>query len=426
MATVSKEQLISDLQRVDKDNGSKGVTRDFYRKAGKYSDAEIAVIFSTYTDFCAAAGINQPTLTSEVNSDTWSVFIPNTEFCTADEVASYCKVDLATWELERFRAKDVSKSDEGPRFQISAFFRRRKDILAIRAEIEDLKNEAKRTAPVPNKIKRVKELTGNMLEIGIFDLHMGKLAYPPETGHEPYDIQIAQAMFERALEALIERSKGLKWDKILFTVGNDLLNSDNVAGTTTRGTLVSNDVRYHKVFRKTRAMIVSAIERLRTIAPVLTIVCPGNHDNIATFSLGDSLECWFAKYDDVEINNEPCSRKYVEWGKVMLMFCHGDSGDKNDYPLLIATEQPEMFGRTKFREVHTGHTHQTRLDEKHGVRVRVLPSLSPPDAWHAVNGYTQNLRNAEAYHWNKNEGLVGMAIYNDDCQPPLITKRALI
>jgi hypothetical protein len=110
----------------------------------------------------------------------------------------------------------------------------------------------------------------------------------------------------------------------------------------------------------------------------------------------------------------------------MLMFCHGDGGKRDDYALLMATEKPEMFGRTKFREAHIGHTHQTRLEEKHGVRVRVIPSLSPADDWHSENGFVGNLRSAEAYFWNKKEGLVGTAIYNDDCQPPLITKRTLV
>jgi hypothetical protein len=94
------------------------------------------------------------------------------------------------------------------------------------------------------------------------------------------------------------------------------------------------------------------------------------------------------------------------------MFTHGDKGKRNDYPLLMATEQPEMFGQTKYREAHTGHTHQTKLDEQHGVRVRVLPALCEADDWHAENAFVGNLRSAEAYVWNKDEGLINIAITN--------------
>jgi len=108
------------------------------------------------------------------------------------------------------------------------------------------------------------------------------------------------------------------------------------------------------------------------------------------------------------------------------MMTHGDKGKHKTYPLLMATEQPEAFGQTMFREIHTGHTHQTKTEEQFGVRVRVLPSLSPPDAWHAENGFVSNQRNAEAYVWSAKEGLIAQFYHNDDAYPPVITKRVIV
>jgi hypothetical protein len=126
------------------------------------------------------------------------------------------------------------------------------------------------------------------------------------------------------------------------------------------------------------------------------------------------------------IDNEPTSRRYFQFGKVMLMFCHGDNEKRMDMPLVMASEQPVMWGATMFRECHTGHLHQTRLEETHGVRVRILPSLSPPDAWHAVNAYVGCLRSAEGYIWNRDEGLIGQVFYTDDGQPPITMKREIV
>ena len=67
----------------------------------------------------------------------------------------------------------------------------------------------------------------------------------------------------------------------------------------------------------------------------------------------------------------------------------------------------------------------TKLDEQHGVRVRVLPALCPPDAWHAENGYVGNQRNAEGYVWNDREGLIAQVFHNDDAYPVLKTHRDL-
>jgi hypothetical protein len=129
--------------------------------------------------------------------------------------------------------------------------------------------------------------------------------------------------------------------------------------------------------------------------------------------LGDSLECWFHNYADVKIDNMPRYRKYHRFGNVLLMLTHGDKGKKNEYPLLMATECSKDFGETKFREAHVGHIHQTRLEEKYGVRVRTLSALCSPDDWHAEQGYVGNLRSAEGFIWNRNEGLIGTVVYTD-------------
>jgi hypothetical protein len=92
----------------------------------------------------------------------------------------------------------------------------------------------------------------------------------------------------------------------------------------------------------------------------------------------------------------------------------------------MASEKPQMWADTMFREAHTGHIHQTKLQEWHGVRVRVLPALCPPDDWHSEEAYVGQLRSAEAYIWNKEEGLLSIVFYNDDAQKELRTKREIV
>jgi hypothetical protein len=125
--------------------------------------------------------------------------------------------------------------------------------------------------------------------------------------------------------------------------------------------------------------------------------------------LSDSLSCLYHATPDVEILGDPTLRKYVQYGNVALMYTHGDKGKAADWPLLFATEQPKMFGSSTFREVHTGHLHQTRLQEFHGVRVRISPALCAPDSWHSDNQLVGNLRGAEAYVYDKTEGLIAVA-----------------
>ena len=80
-------------------------------------------------------------------------------------------------------------------------------------------------------------------------------------------------------------------------------------------------------------------------------------------------------------------------------------------PLLMAAEEPELFGCSEFREVHTGHLHQVGLFEKFGIRVRRLPSLTPPDGWHSKSGYIGMTRAAQSFTWSKYDGLYAMDEY---------------
>jgi hypothetical protein len=419
----AKTALIADLKKVAESNDGQ-VTRNFYRESGNFSEKAWQKMFPKFEDFCAAAGVNKEGIQSTVEGNIWSVFVPSTVAYTPDELIKQLGIDTQTWELDRFRAKDITKED-GPEFQVSAFFRKRKHILDILDEIADMKTLAiKGLKRKITNIEYPKKVSGNMLEINISDHHFGKLAWPKETGHEPYDVQIAKAMFMRALNTLIERSTNYKYDQVLFVVGNDLLNSDNAENTTTKGTVVTTDVRYHKTFRTVRYALIEAIEKLKLLAPVKVLVVPGNHDQLAAWHMGDSLEAWYHDDKNVIVENQPRYRKYHQFGQVLLGFTHGDKGC--DYPLLMATEEPKAWAETKFREIHTGHRHTDKVTEDHGVKVRILSSLAPADDWHAENGYVSNQRTAEAFIWNKEQGLIGTVLYNDDAFPTLLTKRELV
>jgi DNA repair exonuclease SbcCD nuclease subunit len=185
-------------------------------------------------------------------------------------------------------------------------------------------------------------------------------------------------------------------------------------GRTTAGTQVETDLRHEKTYKTVREILVNAIEELRTHAKkTKVLVIPGNHDHNATWHMGDSLECYFAKYPDVEVDNTPRPRKYHTFGTALLGFTHGDKGKRADLPMLMATEVPELFGKSKFREWYTGHNHVEVTHEKNGIVVRILSALCPPDAWHAENGYVGNRRSSQAFQWDKIEGLVGTVIYTD-------------
>lgn len=364
-----------------------------------------------------------PTETDEISGNERTICLPKTRIDSLEKLIAHCKIDRKIWFVDRWICNkwelgakdDQGKLNVAPLFQVKAYLKKNVAVVDARAELEELKALAKKISYSPFTYKKGKASTGgHMLEINIPDPHFGKLAWGEETGGANYDTKIAESVFMRAFEALLERTKAYVFDEIWFVVGNDLLNSDTKEGQTTGGTPVTNDTRYCKTFRVVRTCIVRCIERLRTIAKVKVkvIMVSGNHDSMSVYHLGDSLECYFHDKKDVEIDNSPKKFKFHRYGRVMLMFTHGDKGKKANYPLLMATQEPEMFGATEFREAHVGHWHGTEVAENHGVRVRTLPALCPADDWHAENGLVGNKRSAEAFAWNAVEGMVGTAMYS--------------
>lgn len=342
---------------------------------------------------------------------------------TLADLIRVCEIDTDEWDIVSWKANkwEASAKDERtgtlvtrPLFQVSATMRRRAALLDARQAIDALIAEAKRhVGPRPTP-KRLRPTGEHLLEVSIPDLHLGKLAWSEETGGANYDHKIAAALYMQALETLLARTAAFTFSRVVLPIGNDFFHADSKANTTTGGTPLDVDSRFAKTYVVGRKLMVGAIERLRTIAPVTVVMVPGNHDTQSTFCLGDSLECWYHATPDVTIQNAPTPRKYLQHGKVMLLWTHGDKGKRDNLPLLMATERPEMFGATVHREAHTGHLHQTSVAEKMGVRVRISPALCAPDAWHSEHHFVGNKRSAEAFVWHPSEGLVSLAVFTVD------------
>jgi predicted phosphodiesterase len=215
---------------------------------------------------------------------------------------------------------------------------------------------------------------------------------------------------------LAHKAKGFSLERILLPLGNDFYNVDNTTGTTTKGTRQDEDGRWQKSFVRGKVMTLQAIEELSAIAPVDVVMVPGNHDTERLFYLGEVLSAYFARSKRVSVNNEPTKRKYFRYGHNLIGFTHGNEERKSNLPLIMASEMAQDWSETTYREWHTGHFHSKTenhfqpVKERIGVRERIIPSLTPADAWHKGMGY-QGLRAAEAYVWRKSGGCEAVLSY---------------
>lgn len=359
---------------------------------------------------------------NEMTGDSWNIEIPGTRIFTLEQLVAHCKIDLAIWEVERFvankwevGAKDASSNLRvEPLFQVKAFLKRKVAVVAARNEIELLRKEALNYSPsFTGFTPRKQSGSGVAVELSVFDHHFGALIWGEETGGEDWDNKIAMRTWKDAYENLVHRTRGYSPEMAVIPLGNDQQNADNRAGLTENLTPQSMDSRYQKVYGISKEASKWAIDAaLAEYGRVHVPIVPGNHDPLASWHLGDYLATWYRNCPGVTIDNSVPQRKWWEFGTVMLMWEHGHKGKLPDYDRIMATERPEMWGRTRWREAHTGHIHHKRVIEEKGATIRSLSSLRPSCAWSAENHHSGSIRAAEAFVWSKTEGLIGQATYS--------------
>ena len=275
-------------------------------------------------------------------------------------------------------------------------------------------------------INPTKNEENNLLEVSVFDLHLGKLCWAGET-FENYDTKIASKRFLNAIENLLHKASVFEFSRILFPVGNDFFNSDTILNTTTKGTPQDEDLRWQKTFDVGIRLLVDGINMLKQIGvPVDVVVIPGNHDFERSYYMGKYLEAWFNNDPQVDINNGASPRKYYHFGNLLLGLTHGSEEKESSLPMIMANdfESKPLWSLTKFHEWHLGHYHRQKnnkytvidkskmIDEELGVTVRYLSSLTGTEEWHHSKGFIGQVKAADAFIWNFETGLIAHLMDN--------------
>jgi len=272
-----------------------------------------------------------------------------------------------------------------------------------RISIEEIKKEIEEFAAIfsPTVYKQsppFQETEGVAYEISLPDIHYGKLT--------ELTVEAAEEQFMNTVQNLVDKAKGLNIEKFILPIGNDGMNSEGMRFTTTKGTFQHDSIGWRESFHGYCHLMTRAIDYLKAKAPVQIVVVSGNHDFERMFYAGDVIKGWYRNDKNVVVDNSMESRKYVEYGVNMIMYTHGDKEKPSEMPLIMATEQPEMFARCSVREVHCGHLHKEMVNEYRGIKVRFIPSICANDDWHKTMGYSA-IRTGQAYIWSKTNGLEG-------------------
>ena len=273
-------------------------------------------------------------------------------------------------------------------------------------------------SPSYPQIDYPKRTDGHLLIINPADVHIGKYADALETG-EMYNVEIARKRVIEGVTGILRHAEGFPVDRILFCIGNDILHTDNTMGSTTRLTPQDTDGKWYRHFTTALELYVQCVEMLMQIAPVDCVHSMSNHDYMSGFHLAHALKSWFRNTNGVSVDPHPQHRKYYAYGSSLIGLSHGDGAKKNNLPLHMAQEEPQMWAKSKHRYWYLHHLHHKQRYQfmssfdNIGVTIEFLRSPSGTDSWHATKGFcgSTNSKAVEGFIHSKENGQIAHLTY---------------
>ena len=325
-----------------------------------------------YTDSIPASELFE-TLTEE-KEDPYLTFMKNAH---KPSLNIYAKED--NWEVKQ---KWVKNKETGE----SSLLVRKTNSQDLKQLGEQVIEQMTKYSPVYPVIKREQSKDPHLLVLSLADIHLGKLSVTYETGQE-YNRQIAINRTLEGIQGLLNKSAGFNIDGILLIVGNDILHTDTLNRGTTKGTPQDTEGMWHENFLLAKDLYIKVIEMLVPIADVYVQHNMSNHDYMSGYFLADTVKSWFRLNENVVFDTSPKDRKYFQYGLNLIGSTHGDNIKPDNLPLIMAEENPQEWGETKFRFWYTHHIHSKQSKDYGSVCVESLRSPSVPDAWHDRSGY---------------------------------------
>ena len=283
----------------------------------------------------------------------------------------------------------------------------------LRTVAEELQSKIFRVEPTEPPATLAADLLA-LYPVG--DHHLGMYAWAKETG-AAYDLEIGEELLSKAGAALINLVPPC--EQALIELLGDFQHYDGmVPETPAHHNKLDADTRAQRMIRVAIRSAVRLVDAaLARHGKVSVIVEGGNHDRYSMGWLREMLRWYYEKEPRVTIDTSPADYHYFEFGACLIGTHHGDKAKMGELPLIMAADQAEAWGRTKFRYWHTGHVHNsTKLmavanQDFKNVSTESFRILPPADAWAAGEGY-RAIRDMKALLLHRNWGEVGRFTVN--------------
>ena len=250
--------------------------------------------------------------------------------------------------------------------------------------------------------------------MAIIDAHLGKFAWGEEVGRD-YDMKIARDDYLFCTHENLSYMSPFAPEKIMYILGQDLMHVENYESKTPKGgNILDSDNRLPKIMYRAKEIVLKSIIECRKLAPVEVIWVPGNHDITSSLWMAHVIDAYFRNDPHVTVDLTPAHRKARLWGTTLVGWTHALTGRHNSWSNELAQAFPDEWAASKHghREWQHGHKHKKGevktfpIVTQGGVLMRQLTALSPIDAWHFENLFTDAVPGGEAFVMHKTKGMV--------------------
>jgi len=290
-----------------------------------------------------------------------------------------------------------TKNEEGTSY--SVLLKPDQDTTSVAERIRDALEGMK---PLP-RVKPPKDCDSDLLTVYcIADAHIGMYAWAQEAG-EDYNTDAAAHRINEWMSRLVDAAPAAE-TAVVLDVG-DLTHADNdTAMTPTSGHVLDVDTRFWRTIDITIQTMARAAERaLEKHKNVLVRILPGNHNISAYLAITFALAERWRENPRIEVQKDPSEFWAYEFGRCLVAAHHGHRAKAQKMVLFLADEYPEIWGRTHWRYLFTGHLHHHKAEDIGGVLWRQLRAVAPRDAYAYSNAYASRSQ-ASALTFHKERG----------------------
>lgn len=318
------------------------------------------------------------------------------------ELAIVHNVDLDVFKITNY----WSKLQRDGTYTSSIFCKRK---TPADYSLEDFQGFLKKYKPnyiTPKSPKKDSTKESVNLEISISDYHLAK-KYITQSSAKVKDR--ADKFFEIVNNMISKCSAIYNIDKVVFPISNDFFHTDTYWNSTTNGTPQNVIAEFDEEYEVGFDVLVRSITLLKEhCKEVIVVLVPGNHDKTKSFYLAHALDVFFRASKGVSFIRESSPIKGLTLGNTFIGYHHGNC-KIDELPLVFATSEEHSvdFGKSKYREVHTGDKHHYMAKEIKGVRIQQMPSMSGTDKWHRDSNYVNGIRAALVLVYDEEKGKIG-------------------